>query len=245
MGLIQQSKALTTTSFLKANPNLTRNFSSKRVSPGPVSWRSLTATFVISVAAVSYYQIKKDEQLSSSTGKVVSTGTPALGGKWALIDVNTGKVVTNKDFEDQYTLLYFGFANCPDICPSELQKVAQVMDELTTTNPTLAKKITPIFVSVDPDRDTMDKLKIYGGDFHPSIRYLTGTPEMIKATAKLYRVYISKADETEDGDYLLDHSIVLYFSGKDGNFLDFFTQSMKVRDMVSKIQAHAEANGDK
>ena len=93
-----------------------------------------------------------------------------------------------------------------------------------------------LFVTVDPARDSIDNLNIYQKDFHPDITYLTGTPEMIKKMAALYRVYISKADETDDGDYLVDHSIVLYLVGKDGKFRDFFTQGMKASDVCEKIR---------
>jgi protein SCO1/2 len=222
-----------------------------------VGWKSLAFTALVSFVSVSYYQIKKDEQLSTTISKVTSSGTPDLGGPWTLIDVDTGRLVTDtsvlgSDSSKGYTLMYFGFANCPDICPSELTKVAQVLDSLKASHPSIYSRITPIFVTVDPGRDSIKRLRTYRQDFHPKIKFLTGTEEMVRNVAKLYRVYISKADETADGDYLLDHSIVLYFNGPTKNnkageggkegfgFIDFFTQSMKARDMVKRIVAHVE-----
>lgn len=148
-------------------------------------------------------------------GKIVSTGKPAIGGPWSLVDLD-GNLVTNKSFEGKWTLLYFGFARCPDICPSEMVKVGRVMDILKKEHPQLHKNIQPIFVSIDPARDSLTALRDYAKDFHPSYVFLTGAPQQVQAMAKKYRVYMSKADETEDGDYLVDHSIVIYFHDETG-----------------------------
>ena len=143
--------------------------------------------------------------------------------------------MTEHTYAGKYTLLYFGFARCPDICPSEMVKVGSILDQLKKEYPKLAEQIQPIFVSVDPARDSIQALQEYAKDFHPDYVFLTGTPEQVQQMAKKYRVYVSKADETEDGDYLVDHSIVMYFHGEDGDMLDFFTQSMKPSDIVAKI----------
>jgi len=150
-------------------------------------------------------------------------GKPAIGGTWSLIDMD-GRLVTEKTYQGKFTLLYFGFARCPDICPSEMVKVGSIMDKLHADYPALAKKIQPVFVTVDPARDSIETLQEYAKDFHPDYVFLTGTPEQIQKMAKKYRVYVSKADETEDGDYLVDHSIVLYFHDEQGVMVDFFTQ---------------------
>ena len=163
-----------------------------------------------------------------------TAGKPAIGGEWSLIDLN-GNLVTNKSFEGKWTLLYFGFARCPDICPSEMVKVGQVMDTLAKEYPQLAKNVKPIFVSVDPARDSLKALKEYAKDFHPSYVFLTGSPDQVQQMAKKYRVYVSKADETEDGDYLVDHSIVIYFHDDTGDLADCFTQSMRPSDVVEKV----------
>lgn len=151
-----------------------------------------------------------------------------------MVDLD-GNLVTNKNFEGKWLLLYFGFARCPDICPSEMVKVGKVMDTLKKENPKLAEKIQPIFVSVDPARDSLRALREYAKDFHPSYVFLTGSPEQVQQMAKKYRVYVSKADETEDGDYLVDHSIVVYFHDDTGDLADCFTQSMRPKDVVEKI----------
>jgi len=172
--------------------------------------------------------------LSCILTTIIAAGKPAIGGEWSLIDLD-GNLVTNRTFEGKWTLLYFGFARCPDICPSEMVKVGKVMDTLAEQHPELAKNLQPIFVSVDPARDSLKALKEYGKDFHPSYVFLTGSPEQVQKMAKKYRVYVSKADETEDGDYLVDHSIVIYFHDDQGDLADCFTQSMRPSDVTEKI----------
>jgi protein SCO1/2 len=114
-------------------------------------------------------------------------------------------------------------------------KIARVIDQLKETHPELASKIVPVFVSVDPARDSLTALKEYSKDFHPDYVFLTGSPAQVQQMAKKYRVYVSKADETEDGDYLVDHSIVVYFHDEKGELSDCFTQSMRPKDIVEKI----------
>jgi protein SCO1/2 len=110
------------------------------------------------------------------------------------------------------------------------------MDILARDYPDIAKKVKPIFVTVDPARDSIKALKEYSKDFHPSYIFLTGSPVQIQQMAKKYRVYVSKADETADGDYLVDHSIVIYFHDDTGDLADCFTQSMRPTDIVEKIK---------
>jgi protein SCO1/2 len=161
-------------------------------------------------------------------------GKPAIGGPWSLVDLE-GNLVTNRSFEGKWLLLYFGFARCPDICPSEMMKVGQVMDTLKKDFPKLYEKVVPVFVSVDPARDSLKALKAYGTDFHPDYVFLTGAPDQVQQMAKKYRVYVSKADESPDGDYLVDHSIVIYFHDDTGDLSDCFTQSMRPSDVVEKV----------
>jgi cytochrome oxidase Cu insertion factor (SCO1/SenC/PrrC family) len=117
-----------------------------------------------------------------------------------------------------------------------MMKVGRVIDTLKKDHPELAKKIVPLFVSVDPARDSLKALKAYAKDFHPDYIFLTGSPIQVEQMAKKYRVYVSKADEEPDGDYLIDHSIVIYFHDDTGDLSDCFTQSMRPLDVVEKIR---------
>jgi len=201
---------------------------------GPVSWPSLFLVGIAAASVVAYYNIERERRLESAMGRVVSTGKPAIGGPWSLVDLD-GNLVTNVSFKGKWLLLYFGFARCPDICPSEMMKLARVIDNLKETHPQLASKLVPVFVSVDPARDSLTALKEYAKDFHPDFVFLTGSPIQVQEMAKKYRVYVSKAEETDDGDYLVDHSIVVYFHDDKGELSDCFTQSMRPKDISEKI----------
>jgi len=201
---------------------------------GPVSWPSLFLVGIAAASIVAYYNIERERRLESAMGRVVSTGKPAIGGPWSLVDLN-GNLVTNASFQGKWLLLYFGFARCPDICPSEMLKLARVIDQLKETHPQLASKLVPVFVSVDPARDSLTALREYATDFHPDYVFLTGSPTQVQEMAKKYRVYVSKAEETDDGDYLVDHSIVVYFHDDKGELSDCFTQSMRPKDISEKI----------
>mmetsp|Transcript_27291 Transcript_27291/g.60138 ORF Transcript_27291/g.60138 Transcript_27291/m.60138 type:complete len:314 (+) Transcript_27291:90-1031(+) len=201
---------------------------------GPVSWPSLFMVGIAAASVVAYYNIERERRLESAMGRVVSTGKPAIGGPWSLVDLD-GKLVTNASFRGKWLLLYFGFARCPDICPSEMLKLARVIDQLKETHPQLASQLVPVFVSVDPARDSLTALREYAKDFHPDYIFLTGSPTQVQEMAKKYRVYVSKAEETEDGDYLVDHSIVVYFHDNKGELSDCFTQSMRPKDISEKI----------
>jgi cytochrome oxidase Cu insertion factor (SCO1/SenC/PrrC family) len=146
------------------------------------------------------------------------SGTALIGGPFSLVD-HTGKRVTNKDFAGKYMLVFFGYTFCPDVCPSELQVMSAALDKLGPA----ADRITPVFVTIDPERDTAEVLKAYVANFHPRLVGLTGTPEEIAAMAKAWRVYYGKP-KSEEGkqDYLMDHSTFLYLMSPDGTFVKHF-----------------------
>ena len=138
-----------------------------------------------------------------------------IGGPFTLVDGN-GKTVTDKDFRGKYMLVYFGYTFCPDVCPTTLNAVADAIDKLGPA----ASRIQPLFITVDPKRDTQAVVKQYAAAFGPSIEGLTGTPEQIAKVAKEYRVYYAE-HRTGPGpnDYSMDHSSVLYLMSPDGGFL--------------------------
>jgi len=178
-----------------------------------------------------YYAFEKERRQTQATTGTTSIGKPDLGGQWTLVEAGSGRPVTDASFRGRYTLLYFGFARCPDICPAELVKVGKVLNLLRGD-----VDVVPLFVSLDPRRDSLDQLRHYAKDFDPRIKFLVGTPEQVRLAAKRYRVYTSVADEDKkEDDYLIDHSIVLYLTGPDGQFLDFFTQSLSAADVAKRV----------
>eukprot|EP01041_Mallomonas_annulata_P006113 gene6113-12380_t len=221
--------------FVSDAPNPTKSSSggnSAKHGLGPVSWASLGLMTLVGGGLALFYQMEKERKTKSVTTVVTNVGKPSLGGPWVLVDQN-GKPVTDASFFGQYTLLYFGFTYCPDICPNELVKIGKIVDELEKRK---IKSVQPIFISVDPKRDSIGQLRNYGQDFHENIQYLTGTTEQVAAAAKAFRVYFND-------DYLVDHSIVLYLCGPTGEFVEFFTQRTLVNDIVDKISAHKDVKG--
>ena len=148
-------------------------------------------------------------------GKVQVSGKPLVGGPFSLID-QTGKHVTDKDFLGKYMLVFFGFTNCPDICPAGLQIMSAALEKLGHR----ADDVVPIFITLDPERDTPQKLAAYVKNFSPRLVALTGSPSDIAATAKAYRVFYQKVPEENDPThYSIDHSSIFYLMGKDGSLL--------------------------
>ncbi len=158
--------------------------------------------------------------IGHSTGRAGSGGAQAqmdIGGPFTLTD-HHGKTVTDKTYLGQYLLVYFGYGYCPDVCPTELANIAAAMDDLGDK----ANKVTPLFITVDPERDTPQFLADYVANFHPRMVGLTGTPAQIKAVAKEYKVYYAKSQRPGQKDYLMDHTSFVYLMGPDGRFLTLF-----------------------
>ncbi|GLE04055.1 hypothetical protein PINS_up012966 [Pythium insidiosum] len=233
--LLQRPNVLATSAVRRAFSSQATPRSDKM---GPITWSSLALASVVGAGAVYYYYTEKERLQTQTTSKVVSIGKPLLGGPWTLVDCDTGRAVTDASFRGKFTLLYFGFTHCPDICPNELVRIGDVLDKLSKEEN--APEVLPLFITVDPNRDTIAQMLEYKKDFHPSFKMLTGTRDQVADITKSYRVYFSKADENDDDDddYLVDHSIVMYLVGPDGQFLDFFTQSARVDDIVKKIKTH-------
>lgn len=170
-------------------------------------------------------------QQSGLPNGAVVTGTPTVGGPFTLTD-QTGKRVTEKDFQGHYTLVFFGFTHCPDICPSGLQVMSAALDKLGPR----ADDITPVFITLDADRDTPDALKQYLASFYPRLVGLTGSAEELAAVAKAYRVYYQKvADAKSPENYTYDHSAIFYLMGKDGKLVAPIPHTTDVDEFVTRL----------
>lgn len=146
-------------------------------------------------------------------GGEVAVSPSAVGGSFALTDQN-GRRVTAEDFKGKPFLVFFGFTHCPDICPTTLFEMSETFRRLGSD----ADKISALFISVDPARDTPEKLKQYLQSFHPRISALTGTPEEIEAVTRAYKAYYKKVP-LEGGDYTMDHSAIVYLMDREGRFV--------------------------
>lgn len=138
-----------------------------------------------------------------------------IGGPFTLTDQD-GRQVSDSDFNGRYRLVYFGYTYCPDVCPLDLQVIGRGLRELEKEQPRKAEEVQPIFISVDPQRDTPAVLKDYVAAFHPRLIGLTGSPAQIADVAKRYGVYYSKHRDPGSTDYLVDHSRMAMLFGPEG-----------------------------
>jgi cytochrome oxidase Cu insertion factor (SCO1/SenC/PrrC family) len=188
--------------------------------------------------------IAMEKRKNASQLAVVSEeqiGKPKLGGSWTLYDCKTARPVTTDDLKGKYQLVYFGFTYCPDICPEEMQKQATVVDHVDKAlkGTGLEGCVQPIFITVDPRRDTLAQTRMYVKEFHPRLLGLTGSPEQIKKVTRKFRVYYNEGirTSTADGeeDYLVDHSIIHYFMGPDNQLVDFYGKNLTADEISKKI----------
>ena len=198
---------------------------------------------VIAIVLVGRQIEQKNKTIEFS--QLESSGEPAaprqaetvIGGSFDLIDHN-GERRVDADFLGKYMLVYFGYTFCPDVCPTSLQIITDALDELGEEG----KDIVPVFITVDPKRDTVEVMKEYVKFFHPRTVGLTGSEDSIAATAKAYRSYykiVKDPDAKEgdaDGEYLVDHTSITYLMGPDGKFVKHFPHGFSVDKMVLKIR---------
>ncbi|KAK9126701.1 hypothetical protein Scep_015547 [Stephania cephalantha] len=208
----------------------------KSVRGAPVSWLSFLLLITTGAGLIYYYEKEKKrhiEEISNASTAVKqgpSVGKAAIGGPFNLVN-DEGKPVTEKDFLGKWTLIYFGFTHCPDICPDELIKLAAAIDKIKEQS---GFEVVPVFISVDPERDTVEQVHDYVKEFHPSLIGLTGSAEEIKKVARAYRVYYMKTEE-EGSDYLVDHSIIMYLMGPDMEFVKFYGKNNDVDALTEGV----------
>ncbi|HTW72367.1 MAG TPA: SCO family protein [Acetobacteraceae bacterium] len=160
-----------------------------------------------------------------------ASGGPSVGGPFTL-ETSAGKMVTAKDFRGKYMLVYFGYTYCPDICPTTLNAVAAALDKLGPK----ANDLAPIFITVDPQRDTPQVMGRYTAAFSPKLIGLTGTPDEIAKVAREYRVYYAKhVTGPGPNDYSMDHSSIIYLMGPDGKFIAPIRADQSPGDMAADI----------
>jgi protein SCO1 len=150
-------------------------------------------------------------------GGVSKVAQPAaIGGPFQLTDQN-GKAVTDKNLKGKPTLIFFGYTHCPDVCPTSLFEISEVLRAMGKD----ADKVNAVFISVDPERDTQAAMKDYLSSFDPHLEGLSGDPDAIANVIKSYRVYAKKVP-TKDGDYTMDHTALIYLMDRDGRFVSPF-----------------------
>lgn len=164
-------------------------------------------------------------------------GKPKVGGPFELVDQN-GNPFTSDDMMGKYSLVYFGFTHCPDICPDELDKMALMYDKVVEK---CGNVLLPLMITCDPARDTPKVLKEYLEEFHPDFIGLTGEYDKIKDTCKAYRVYFSTPSHVKPGeDYLVDHSIYFYLMDPEGDFVEAIGRNFTADQAAKVISDHVK-----
>ncbi len=159
-----------------------------------------------------------------------TTKPSSVGGPFRLLDHN-GRVVTEANFKGRPFLVFFGFTHCPDICPTALFEMSEVLKRLGSD----ADKTAALFISVDPERDTPEKLKDYVSSFHPRVIGLTGTPGEIEAVTRTYRAYAKKVP-LDGGGYTMDHSAIVYLMDKEGRFVAPFNLKRSAEQAAADLK---------
>lgn len=167
---------------------------------------------------------------------VTMPGGVSVGGPFTLVNT-AGETVTEASFRGRWMLVYFGYTFCPDVCPTELQTMSAALDRLGP----LGAKVVPVFITVDPERDTPAALAEYTKLFDERLVGLTGSKEQVAGAAKSYRVYYARAKAKDNSDYLMDHSSFIYLVGPDGGFRALFRHGMTVPELADAMKARLAA----
>lgn len=192
---------------------------------------ALLRRFVVPLAVVGFGLV-----LIAAYFAMVDTGPSgpspsAIGGPFRLV-AQDGRTVTDADFKGEAKLVFFGYTHCPDICPTTLFDMSQVFEKLGAD-----KKVAGLFITVDPERDTPEVMKDYVSSFDPRIVGLSGSREAIDPVLKEYRVYSRKVP-SDNGEYSMDHSAIVYLMDKQGRFVNAFNLEQPVDAAARQLQAY-------
>jgi len=193
----------------------------------------LAAVTVVAAATIAARAQEPDPARAARLMDDLMWGRGHVGGPFELTD-HTGKKRTDADFRGKLLIVYFGYTTCPDICPTELMQIGLAVDKLGPAG----NDVQPLFISVDPARDTTGVLAEYVSQFHPRLIGLTGTPEQIRAVADSYKAYYAKYYPPDGAVYLIDHTGFVYLMGRSGEYLGFFPPGTSADRMDEIIRQH-------
>ncbi|KAI0440775.1 SCO1/SenC-domain-containing protein [Xylaria telfairii] len=209
-----------------------------RYRTGPFSWKAGVLFVLAGCGLVWYFEAEKSRMQRRRVAEATKgVGKPKVGGDFKLVD-HEGRPFSSADLKGRYSLVYFGFTHCPDICPEELDKMAQMFDLVEAQKP---GAVAPVFITCDPARDDPKVLKSYLAEFHPKFIGLTGTYDEIKSVCKAYRVYFSTPKDVKPGqDYLVDHSIYFYLMDPEGDFVEALGRQHSPQQAANVIVDHVK-----
>ncbi len=177
-----------------------------------------------------------DDQFASCRAGQIAGGTSVIGGPFTLVD-HTGATVTEKEVIDQPSLIYFGYTFCPDVCPVDAARNAIAVEILEERG----EIVKPVFISIDPERDTPEVLAGFIENMHPRMVGLTGSDDQVSEASKAYRTFYQK-QETGDEYYLVDHTTLTYLSLPETGFAEFFRREASPEDMADTVQCFIDAS---
>ncbi len=169
-------------------------------------------------------------------GNAIAGGSAAIGGPFELLD-GTGALVTETDVITGPTLIYFGYSFCPDVCPFDVARNAIAIDLLDEQG----HDVTPLFISIDPERDTPEVVALYAADMHPKMIGLTGSAEQVKTASQAYKTFYSKG-EGEGDFYLMSHSTFTYLMFPESGLATYFSRGASPEDMAKEVACHINAS---
>ncbi|XP_060069824.1 protein SCO1 homolog, mitochondrial-like [Ylistrum balloti] len=215
-----QNSGLLQRNLQKNSTMILRCFEQEKKKEKTMSWKAFGVMTLCCCGLYAIYeyfeQERKKEKMKAAYKNV---GSPQIGGSWILTDHN-GIQRSSKEFKGTWLLIYFGFTHCPDVCPDELEKIAAVVKHFNSKP--AGPKIKPLFVTIDPERDTKEIMKKYCEEFTPELLGLTGTKEELQDIYSKFRVYFRYGEPDNTGDYLVDHTLVTYLMTPDGIYSDHF-----------------------
>ncbi|MEO0370288.1 MAG: SCO family protein [Pseudomonadota bacterium] len=182
-------------------------------------------------------QSSPDEQFAQCRAGQIAGGQAAIGGPFELVS-QTGETVTDVDVIDQPTLIYFGYTYCPDVCSIDVSRNATAVQILEDDHGSIVK---PVFISIDPKRDTPEVMADYTEIMHPRMVGLTGSTEQVKGASQAYRTFYKSHDQGDDEFYLVDHSTLSYLVFPEKGFAEFFRRDEGPEDMAERIQCFIDA----
>lgn len=199
----------------------------------------IASVVIIALLGVTYFMSggssDSQDQFAQCRSSKVAGGSAQIGGPFTLVDEN-GKTVTDKDVLTKPSLVYFGYTFCPDVCPLDSARNAEVVDILEERGQILQ----PVLISIDPERDTPEAMKEFTEVLHPRMLGLTGSPEQVKAASKAYRTYYKKQESDDPEYYLVDHSTFSYLMLPGHGFAEFFKRDQTPESMADQIGCFLE-----
>jgi cytochrome oxidase Cu insertion factor (SCO1/SenC/PrrC family) len=183
-----------------------------------------------------YVYMKQQRAELIEKKKRARIGKTLIGGPWQLVN-HKGVTQSHEDYKGNWLLIYFGFTHCPDICPDEIEKMCKVV-QMLQADKDHKEPIIPLFMSVDPARDTPERVRAYISDFSPQLVGFTGSVEQVAQAAKTFRVYHSQGPGSKDApaDYIVDHTVIIYLMDPEGKFVDYYGQNRTAQEIAEVIR---------